>query len=615
MTPLLIRSGVAAAFVAVAALACPRPSVSQPASRTVVILLKYADVSEVAGVLVSGANVASNDTFVPQQSNIGASSLAGSFGGGGAEATGVGGFNAAGQQQNFGGAAVGQQQQGLAQRISDNVAIDRRLNAIILTGTANVVAALRATIDKLDVPVPSVLLEAQIVELTDTAARNIGLDLSPSGSGIVINGTNGSTDSSTGNTTGSGFTSKTGAFPAGQLSFAANLYAQISEGNGRVIATPRILAQSGQPASILTGDALPILTNVLIAGNTGAAAQQVNYINVGVNLQIQPRVSSDGYVTSHIYSEVSSVTGYVSGNIPQISQRTASTIATVRDGQSVVIGGLRQDNEIRNRSRLPLVSDIPLIGSLFKHVSTTRTRDNLYVIITPHIVPLRGTTAPMPARLPMPVGMPLIRPTPLPQITPPSPPRTHALATAKTRSFRAAQTNLLAVAQTYPFTALPTHSLLAVAQTHPLTATSMRGSNRVPYGAHTIDAAPDPRHFPAFAYEGHWHHRRGGDHNTVGSSSASLQPGSRVTLAFLGTQVRLFGIMGPTGGRAALTLDGIPQKVGAGFYAPRLRARALVYRCPRLRWGPHWITVTVMPPSSFQSKERSVNIAGAEYDS
>jgi len=606
VTPLLIRSGVAAAFVAVAALACPLPSVSRPASRTVVILLKYADVSEVAGVLVSGANVASNDTFVPQQSNIGASSLAGSFGGGGAEATGVGGFNAAGQQQNFGGAAVGQQQQGLAQRISDNVAIDRRLNAIILTGTADVVAALRATIDKLDVPVPSVLLEAQIVELTDTAARNIGLDLSPSGNGIVINGTSGSTDTSTGNTTGSGFTSKTGAFPAGQLSFAANLYAQISEGNGRVIARPRILAQSGQPASILTGDALPILTNVLIAGNTGAAAQQVNYINVGVNLQIQPRVSSDGYVTSHIYSEVSSVTGYVSGNIPQISQRTASTIATVRDGQSIVIGGLRQDNEIRNRSRLPLVSDIPLIGSLFKHVSTTRTRDNLYIIITPHIVPLRGTTAPMPARLPMPVGMPLIGPTPPPQVTPPSPPRTHALVTAKTRSFPVAQTNLLAVAQT---------NLLTVAQTHPLTATSMRGSKRVPYGTHTIDAAPDPRHFPAFAYEGHWQHRRGSDHNTVESNSASLQPGSRVTLAFLGTQVRLFGIVGPTGGRAALTLDGIPQKVDAGFYAPLLRARALVYRSPRLRWGPHWVTVTVMPPSSSQSKERYVNIAGAEYDS
>ncbi len=380
------------------------------AQQTVVMLLKYADISEVAGVLVSGSNVASNDTFVPQQSNIGTSSLGNSFGGG--STFGGGGFNNVPQQQNFGGNAFGQQQ-GVAQRVSDNVAIDRRLNAIILTGTPDVIAALRDTIDKLDVPVPSVLLETQIVELTDTAARNVGLDLSPSGSGVIVNGTGGGTETTTG-----GFISRTGLFPTGQLSFSANLYAQISEGNGRVIATPRILAQSGQPASILTGDALPILTNVLIAGTTGAAAQQVNYVNVGVNLQIQPRVSSDGFVTSHIYSEVSSVTGYVPGNIPQISQRTASTIATVRDGQAIVIGGLLQENEIRNLSRLPFISDIPLIGSFFKHVSTTKTQDNLYIIVTPHIVAAGGTTSPPPT------GLPLNRPSPLPQITPPPSPAT-----------------------------------------------------------------------------------------------------------------------------------------------------------------------------------------------
>jgi len=597
-------------------------------SQTVVILLKYADVSEVAGVLVSGANVASNDTFVPQQSNIGASSLGASFGGG-AEANGAGGFNTGVPQGNFGGAAVGQQQQGLAQRVSDNIAIDRRLNAIILTGTPDIVARLRATIDKLDVPVPSVLLEAQIVELTDTAARNIGLDFSPDGSGIVINGTSGSTDSSTGASTGGGFISNTGAFPTGRLSLSANLYAQISEGNGRVIATPRILAQSGQPASILTGDALPILTNVLIAGNTGAAAQQVNYVNVGVNLQIQPRVSSDGYVTSHIYSEVSSVTGYVSGNIPQISQRTASTIATVHDGQSIVIGGLRQDNEIRNRSRLPLVGAIPLIGSLFNHVSTTRTRDNLYVIITPHIVPLRGTTAPPP------VGIPLSRPTPLPQVTPPPSPRARTLVTPTTRRFAAAQTHLLALAQTNPLAVARTNSL-AVAQTNPLAAAqtnpfavaqtypspakahlvaaavSVRTATQNAHGVHAVGAAPDPARFPAFAYEGHWHHVS--PSNAVESHSDSLRPGSRATLAFLGTQVQLFGVLGPTGGRAALTLDGIPLKASAAFYAPARQPHALVYRSPRLRWGPHWITVTVVQPASSRSKRRYVDIAGAEYD-
>ncbi len=419
VTPVVVRPAGNVLFIDVAAVngqqgaqnfgPAPAPAalpVAPASQQTVVVLLKYADVSEVAGVLVSGSNVASNDNFIPQQSNIGTSSLGSSFGGG-STFGGGGGFNNVPQQQNFGGGNAFGQQQGVAQQVSSNVAIDRRLNAVILTGTPDVIAALRDTIDKLDVPVPSVILETQIVELTDTAARNIGLDLSPSGSGVIINGTGGGTD-----TTGGGFISRTGLFPTGQLSFSANLYAQISEGNGRVIATPRILAQSGQPASILTGDALPILTSIILSGGTSTTAQQVNYVNVGVNLQIQPRVSSDGFVTSHIYSEVSSVTGFVPGNIPQISQRTASTIATVRDGQAIVIGGLLQENEIRNLSRLPFISDIPLIGSFFKHVSTTKTQTNLYIIVTPHIVPLGGPTSPPPT------GVPLNRAAPLPQSTP-----------------------------------------------------------------------------------------------------------------------------------------------------------------------------------------------------
>jgi general secretion pathway protein D len=183
----------------------------------------------------------------------------------------------------------------------------------------------------------------------------------------------------------------------------------VQEGNAKIIAKPRILAQSGQQASILTGDAIPIVTNVVVAGAGSISSQQVNYVNVGVNLQIQPRVSSDGYVTSHIYSEVSSVTQYVNG-IPQISQRTASTIATVRDGEAFVIGGLLQDNEIRNLTKLPFIGDLPFIGQFFTYVNTSHTQTNLYVVVTPHIVAAPGVT---------PYSPPLAVPSALPQIAPP----------------------------------------------------------------------------------------------------------------------------------------------------------------------------------------------------
>jgi general secretion pathway protein D len=386
--------------------AAPSP-VSAGNSETQLILLKYADVSEIAGVLVAGSSVASNDTFVPTQSNVGASSLGGNTIGGG----GGGGFAPAVAQQqtfgNFGGAGAGGG--GLAQRLNDNVAIDRRLNAIILTGTPDVIDPLIAMIDRLDIPVPSVLLECEIVELSDSAARNIGLDLSPDGSGIVVNGSQSSTSTTSTGSSGNGYTSHTLNPASAGFTLSANLYAQITEGNGRVLSKPRILAQSGQQASILTGDAIPIFTSIT-AANVGVSSQ-VNYINVGVNLQIAPRVSSDGVVTSHIFSDVSSVTGYTN-NAPQISQRTTSTLASVKDGEAFVIGGLLQDNETTSLSKLPFIGDIPILGKLFQHISTTKAQTNLYIVVTPHIIQPGASSAPPP------VGVPLAKPAPLQQSAP-----------------------------------------------------------------------------------------------------------------------------------------------------------------------------------------------------
>jgi len=399
-----VRAGGNVVFITVAAatapvnpFAFPTPAAAATAAGqiTEVVPLKYADVSEIAGILVAGSNVASNDTFVPQSTSLGTSSLSGSFGG-----ISGGAFSQPSQAQTFGPNAFGQAT-GLAQRLNDNIAIDRRLNAIILTGTPDVIAGFKEIIAKIDVAVQSVILETQIVELDDTAARNVGLDLTPDGTGALIE--------ATGATTGGGATLRTGAFPQFGANLQANLFAQVQLGNAKVIAKPRILAQSGQQASILTGDAIPIVTNVVVAGAGAVSSQQVNYVNVGVNLQIQPRVSSDGFVTSHIYSEVSSVTSFVNG-IPQISQRTASTIASVRDGESFVIGGLLQDNEIRNLSKLPFIGDLPLIGLLFQHVNTSHTQTNLYVIVTPHVVAAPGVTPPI---------SPLSVPTSLPQLAPP----------------------------------------------------------------------------------------------------------------------------------------------------------------------------------------------------
>ena len=127
-----------------------------------------------------------------------------------------------------------------------------------------------------------------------------------------------------------------------------------------------------------------IFTAITLSGVNGVS-QQVQYVNVGVTLQIAPRVSSDGYVTSHIYAVVSSVTGTSQG-YPTISQREAETSASVRDGETFVIGGLTQENDLTNRSKIPLLGDIPLLGRAFRADRTTKSNTELYIVITPHIV-------------------------------------------------------------------------------------------------------------------------------------------------------------------------------------------------------------------------------------
>jgi general secretion pathway protein D len=326
-----------------------------------VIPLKYADVSEVVGLLVAGQQIPSNDVFVPQQQNFGSSSNGyGTLGGLGQSAAST-------QTAFYGGGTGGAPS--LGQTINENIGVDRRLNAIVLSGAPDVVARLKANIAKLDVPLPSVVLETQVVELTDTAAHDVGIDF---------------TGGNTGQIAAASYQAKSLTTGTGTLSLQAAVYEQITLGRGKVIARPRIVAQSGSSAQILTGDALPIVTSIAVSG-VNAVSQQVQYVNVGVSLQIQPRVSSDGFVTSHIFSEVSSVTGYSQG-YPTLSQREATTSATVRDGEAFVIGGLLETDELDTFSKIPGLADLPVIGWLFRLRHASRETTNLYIIVVPHVV-------------------------------------------------------------------------------------------------------------------------------------------------------------------------------------------------------------------------------------
>ena len=321
-----------------------------------VVPLKYADVSEVVGLLTEGLTVKSNDVFVPIEP---------AFGSPGA----TGGPN--GPPQN----GQAPQDQPLAQSVDAAISIDRRLNAIILKGSPAAIARLKEKIAQIDVPVQSVILETMFVELDENGATNVGLNFNNANSQIGV------------------ATFQSGAFASGggnserilsSVSLQAAISAQVLKGHGRIVSKPRIAAQSGSTAKIITGDALPILTSIALSG-VNAVSQQVQYVNVGVTLQIAPRISNNGYVTSHVFCVVSSVTGTSQG-YPTISQREAETSATVRDGETFVIGGLTVDSELSTDSKVPGLGDIPGLGQLFHFRQGTRSKTDLYIVVTPRII-------------------------------------------------------------------------------------------------------------------------------------------------------------------------------------------------------------------------------------
>ena len=329
-----------------------------------VVPLKYADVSEVVGLLTEGLTVKSNDSFIPQEPAFGSAGM-----GGATNYTAPPPLNAEASTDP------------IAQSVDDTIGVDRRLNAIILKGSPERIARLIEKIAQIDVPVQSVLLETVFVELDQSGAKNVGLDFNNANNQVAV------ATLQTGQFNLAGGSSER---PLTSVALQAAIYAQVRAGHGRIVSKPRIAAQSGSTAKIITGDALPILTAITLSG-VNAVSQQVQYVNVGVTLQIAPRVSVDGYVTSHVFCVVSSVTGTSQG-YPTISQREAETSATVRDGETFVIGGLKEESDITSDSHFPGLSSIPLAGELFKLRTGTRSKTDLYIVVTPHIV-RRGEAA------------------------------------------------------------------------------------------------------------------------------------------------------------------------------------------------------------------------------
>ena len=262
------------------------------------------------------------------------------------------------------------------------VQTDERTNSIIVTSTPEGLLRTAVLIEKLDIKPEQVLIEAKIVEIVIDESKDIGIDWS------LTRDVMGHTDSKITEEAKSLTQSKSsiGSFKFGYLrsdiQLTARLAAAQTKGTAKTLSQPRIATLNNMEASIVVGDQIPYAqTTVTTAGSTQSTA----FMTVGIQLTVKPTINADGRITMEIAPTVSypRSKGSISGGI---STRTAKTTVLVKNGETIVIGGLITDAEGKDVSQIPLLGDLPVLGSFFKSLSNTKSKTELLVFVTPYIM-------------------------------------------------------------------------------------------------------------------------------------------------------------------------------------------------------------------------------------
>ena len=170
--------------------------------------------------------------------------------------------------------------------------------------------------------------------------------------------------------------------------FGAIVNAVKSDTDSNILSTPSVMTMDNQKASILVGQQVPVTTGEALSQNFDNQFRTVQRQDVGIKLEVKPQINAGGAIKLFLKQEVSSVAGPVSNNSSDliINKREIETTVTVDDGEILALGGLLDDNERKTIERIPLLSDIPGLGELFKSRSRSRTKTNLMVFIRPTIL-------------------------------------------------------------------------------------------------------------------------------------------------------------------------------------------------------------------------------------
>jgi len=221
---------------------------------------------------------------------------------------------------------------------------------LLLTGSPNSIRIARELIAKLDALPQMVVLDVTILEVDENVSKMLGLQ----------------------------------QFSRTPLSIGFQLNLLIQNGKAKVLADPKLTTLSGRTASLRAGDNIAILTTTGGSVGTVATTQLVTF-NTGVQLDITPVINADNFVSVTLHPTVNNLSSILNG-VPQISTRDVQTTVAMREGQTLIIGGLIEDSLNRSETHIPVLGYLPIVGPFFTQTIISGQRNELIITVTPHIV-------------------------------------------------------------------------------------------------------------------------------------------------------------------------------------------------------------------------------------
>ena len=292
------------------------------------------------------------------------------------------------------------------------ISYHEQTNSLIVSSAEANLATIKNIVSKLDIRRAQVLVEAIIVELSETAAKSLGVETLYNGSdkdsvpiGVtrfggagpdllsIVGAANNDQDVNLNNTAISSLLNTQGLVTGfGDLSdggdkFIGIINAISQDSNSNILSTPSILAMDNETANLVIGQEIPITTGESLGTSNANPFRTTSRQEVGIKLEVTPQINEGSSVILNIKQEVSGVAGVITSGIDLITnKRVIETTVLVDNGQIIVLGGLIDEDTQESISKVPLLGSIPLIGKLFQSSSSTVVQKNLMVFLRPTII-------------------------------------------------------------------------------------------------------------------------------------------------------------------------------------------------------------------------------------